>query len=180
MGFFTRIIPSGIMFDDIDIPSSTPENNTETLVTINTVEKTYFLIDKMDIHYVNINDKENINVNVSLSVYNSYEERLNRENLLMTLNFYIQDFVDKKSSENLWTKCYVKIKELLLDQNTESLKEALTTREREVNPPSYTDTLITDPITGTETIVPIPNDPIIIDTIPSEYEYLLEIEDHFN
>ena len=91
MGFFTRIIPSGIMFDDIDVPSSTPENNTETLVTINTVEKTYFLIDKMDIHYVNINDKENINVNVSLSVYNSYEERLNRENLLMTLNFYIQD-----------------------------------------------------------------------------------------
>ena len=74
----------------------------------------------------------------------------------------------------------VKIKELLLDQNTESLKEALNTREREVNPPSYTDTLITDPTTGTESIVPIPNDPIIIDTIPSEYEYLLEIEDHFN
>ena len=180
MGFLTRILPSGIMFDDVDIPSSTPVDNTQTLVTINTVEKTYFLIDKIDIHYVNINDKENINVKVSLSVYNSYEERLNRENLLMTLHFYIQDFVDKKSSENLWTKCYVKIKELLLDQNTESLKEALNTREREVNPPSYTDTLITDPTTGTESIVPIPNDPIIIDTIPSEYEYLLEIEDHFN
>tara|TARA_Y100000996_G_scaffold96711_2_gene69221 strand:- start:745 stop:1287 length:543 start_codon:yes stop_codon:yes gene_type:complete len=180
MGFLTRILPSGIMFDDVDIPSSTPVDNTQTLVTINTVEKTYFLIDKIDIHYVNINDKENINVKVSLSVYNSYEERLNRENLLMTLHFYIQDFVDKKSSENLWTKCYVKIKELLLNQNTESLKEALTIREREVNPPTYTDTLMTDPITGEESIVPIPNDPIIIDTIPPEYEYLLEIDDHFN
>ena len=49
MGFFTRIIPSGIMFDDDDIPSSTPVDNTQTSVTINTVEKTYFLIDKIDI-----------------------------------------------------------------------------------------------------------------------------------
>ena len=181
MGFFTRIIPSGIMFDDIDIPSSTPENYTQPSVTINTVKKTYFLIDKMDIHYVTINDKENINVNVSLNVYNSYEERVNRKNLLMTLHFYIQDFVDKKSSENLWTKCYVKTKELILNQNTENLKKALTTRERgEKTTTSYTDTLIIDPITGTESIFPTPGEPIIVDTIPAEYQYLLEIDDHFN
>ena len=179
MGFFTRIIPSGIMFDDIDIPSSTPSGNSSPLPTINTVKKTYFLIDKIDIHYVTINEKENINTNISLSVYNSYEERLKRENLLMTLNFYIQDFIDKQSPENLWTKCYVKIKELILNQNTDTLKEALTKREMEINTP-YTDTLITDQITGIETIVPIPDDPIIVDTIPAEYEYLLEIEDHLN
>ena len=106
-------------------------------------------------------------------------ERLKRENLLMTLNFYIQDFIDKQSPENLWTKCYVKIKELILNQNTDTLKEALTKREMEINTP-YTDTLITDQITGIETIVPIPDDPIIVDTIPAEYEYLLEIEDHLN
>jgi len=75
-----------------------------------------------------------MNIIVILNSYNSYEERLLRGDILTTKKFTIQGLIDKNFSENLWTKCYIKIKELVLNQNTESLKEALTLREKEENP----------------------------------------------
>ena len=99
----------------------------------------------------------------------------------MSMEFSIQGLIDKNFSENLWSKCYLKIKELILNQNTECLKEELNLREREANPPSYIETLITDPITGIETAIPLPDGNIItVDSIPTQYQYLLEIDDHFN
>ena len=111
-------------------------------------EKDYFILDKIDINYVGVNDAENINVDVKLNIYNSYEERLVRGNLLMSTEFSIQGLIDKNFSENLWSKCYLKIKELILNQNIQYLKEALRLSDS--------------------------------DTIPSQYQYLLEIDDHFN
>jgi hypothetical protein len=66
----------------------------------------------------------------------------------MFTEFSIEGLIDKNFSENIWTKCYIKIKELLLDQNTQLLKETLNLRDN--------------------------------DTIPTQWQYLLEIEDHFN
>ena len=111
-------------------------------------EKDYFILDKIDINYVGVNDAENINVDVKLNIYNSYEERLVRGNLLMSTEFSIQGLIDKNFSENLWSKCYLKIKELILNQNIQYLKEALRLSDS--------------------------------DTIPTQYQYLLEIDDHFN
>ena len=137
MGFYTRIpaaAPPPPQFTD---PPLTSE-----------VEKKYFILDKIDINYVMSNDTEEINIDVKLNIYNSYEERLVRGNLLMSMEFSIQGLIDKNFSENLWSKCYVKIKELVLNQNIQSLKEALRLSDS--------------------------------DTIPTQYQYLLEIDDHFN
>ena len=137
MGFCTRIpaaAPPPPQFTD---PPLTSE-----------VEKKYFILDKIDIQYVTVNDKEDINLVVTLNMYNSYEERLLRGDILMTQKFTIQGLIDKNFSENLWTTCYLKIKELVLNQNTECLKEALRLSDS--------------------------------DTIPTQYQYLLEIDDHFN
>ena len=171
MGFCTRIpaaAPPPPQFTD---PPLTSE-----------VEKKYFILDKIDINYVTVNDKEDINLVVTLNMYNSYEERLVRGNLLTSMEFSIQGLIDKNFSENLWSKCYVKIKELVLNQNTESLKKALTLREREENPTSGS--IITDPNTGIETETILSDDLTdnenTLDTIPTQYQYLLEIDDHFN
>ena len=137
MGFCTRIpaaAPPPPQFTD---PPLTSE-----------VEKKYFILDKIDINYVMSNDTEEINIDVKLNIYDSYEERLVRGNLLMSMEFSIQGLIDKNFSENLWSKCYVKIKELVLNQNIQSLKEALRLSDS--------------------------------DTIPTQYQYLLEIDDHFN
>ena len=170
MGFYTRIpaaAPPPPQFTD---PPLTSE-----------VEKKYFILDKIDINYVMSNDTEEINIDVKLNIYDSYEERLVRGNLLTSMEFSIQGLIDKNFSENLWSKCYLKIKELILNQNTECLKEELNLREREANPPSYIETLITDPISGIETAIPLPDGNIItVDSIPTQYQYLLEIDDHFN
>ena len=114
----------------------------------NSIGKDYFILDKIDIQYVTVNGKEDINIEVYLYTYNSYEERLVRGDLLMTTSYSIQGLIDKNFSENLWNKCYIKIKELLLNKNTNNLREAL----------SLSDS----------------------DSIPSQYQYLLEIDDHFN
>ena len=53
------------------------------------------------------------------------KKRLERGNTLMFTEFSIQDLIDKNFSENLWTKCYIKIKELILNQNTQNLKGKL-------------------------------------------------------
>jgi len=137
MGFYTRIpaaAPPPPQFTD---PPLTSE-----------VEKKYFILDKIDINYVMSNDTEEINIDAKLNIYNSYEERLVRGNLLTSMEFSIQGLIDKNFSENLWSKCYVKIKELVLNQNIQSLKEALRLSDS--------------------------------DTIPTQYQYLLEIDDHFN
>ena len=177
MGFYTRIIPPGLILDNIDLV------------------KVYFTIDKIDIQsepYMevtpenaeppsissDVTDKGLVNTIVTLNIYNSYEERLLRGDILMIYDITIQGLIDKNFSENLWTKCYIKIKELVLNQNTESLKEALALREREENP--ITGSIIIDPNTGIETAEILDEKDIIIDTIPTEYQYLLEIDDHFN
>ena len=136
MGFIAYSSPLQALTDDIMIDGST------------LTEKDYFILDKIDINYVGVNDAENINVDVKLNIYNSYEERLVRGNLLMSTEFSIQGLIDKNFSENLWSKCYLKIKELILNQNIQYLKEALRLSDS--------------------------------DTIPSQYQYLLEIDDHFN
>ena len=139
MGFIAYSSPLQVLTDDIMIDGSTRSTLTE---------KDYFILDKIDINYVGVNDAENINVDVKLNIYNSYEERLVRGNLLMSTEFSIQGLIDKNFSENLWSKCYLKIKELVLNQNIQSLKEALRLSDN--------------------------------DTIPTQYQYLLEIDDHFN
>ena len=136
MGFIAYSSPLVALTDDIMIDGST------------LTEKNYYILDKIDINYVGVNDAENINVDVKLNIYNSYEERLVRGNLLMSTEFSIQGLIDKNFSENLWSKCYLKIKELILNQNIQYLKEALRLSDS--------------------------------DTIPSQYQYLLEIDDHFN
>ena len=123
-----------------------------------------------------VTDKGLVNIIVLLSSYNSYEERLLRDDILIAQKLTIQGLIDKKFSENLWTKCYIKIKELILNQNTENLKEALTVREREENTVSPAYLGQTDPNTGIVTAEILDT----IDTIPTEYQYLLEIDDHFN
>ena len=117
--------------------------------------------------------KENINLVVTLNSYNSYEERLLRGDILMTQQFTIPDLIDKNFSENLWTKCYIKIKELVLNQITEDLKKVLASKESEGEGDTTSESINTDPNTGIET-------DNIVDTIPAEYQYLLEIDDHFN
>ena len=136
MGFIAYSSPLVALTDDIMIDGST------------LTEKHYYILDKIDINYVGVNDAENINVDVKLNIYDSYEERLVRGNLLTSMEFSIQNLINKNFSENLWTTCYVKIKELILNQNTECLREALRLSDS--------------------------------DTIPSQYQYLLEIDDHFN
>ena len=163
MGFYTRI------------PAAAPPPQFTDPPLTSEVEKKYFILDKIDINYVEVNGNEDINIDVTVNVYNSYEERLVRENLLMTQKSTIQGLIDKNFSENLWSKCYVKIKELVLNQNIQSLKEALNIL------PTEKWSLIYDPITGIETATILADDnENTLDSIPTQYQYLLEIDDHFN
>jgi len=151
MGFYTRI-------PEAEPP---PPQSTDQPLTSD-FKKVYFIIDRIDIQYVTVNDKEDINLVVTLNTYDSYEERLLRGNILMTQDFTIQGLIDKNFSGNLWTQCYIKIKELVLNENTEHLKKVLIYNEIDWNSNSEIET------------------DIIIDTIPTEYQYFLEIDDHFN
>ena len=135
MGFLAYLPPAVNFFND-------------TIIDPTLDKKYYFILDKIDINYVTVDDTEKVTLHVILNIYDSYEERLLRNNTLMSLDFSIQDLIDKNFSENLWNKCYIKIKELLLNKNTNNLREAL----------SLSDS----------------------DSIPSQYQYLLEIDDHFN
>ena len=135
MGFLAYLPPAVNFFND-------------TIIDPTLDKKYYFILDKIDINYVTVDDTEKVTLHVILNIYDSYEERLLRNNTLMSLDFSIQDLIDKNFSENLWNKCYIKIKELLLNQNTQIIRESLI-------------------LSG-------------IDTIPSQYQYLLEIDDHFN
>jgi hypothetical protein len=143
MGFFAYSSPDTTLADDITV------NNKST--------KSYFVLDDIEIAPtitsipeggINVNNVGNISIKVKLNVYPSYEERLLRNNLLMSTEYSLQDLFDKNFSENIWTKCYSKVKGLLLDKNTQLLKETLNLREN--------------------------------DTIPTQCQYLLEIEDNFN
>ena len=163
MGFYTRI------------PAAAPPPQFTDPPLTSEVEKKYFILDKIDINYVMSNDTEEINIDVKLNIYDSYEERLVRGNLLTSMEFSIQGLIDKNFSENLWSKCYVKIKELVLNQNIQSLKEALNIL------PTEKWSLIYDPITGIETATILADDnENTLDSIPTQYQYLLEIDDHFN
>jgi len=150
MGFFAYSSPETTLADD-------------SIVNNQSTDKSYFVLDDIEIMtlltvaptitsrpdgWINVNNVENISIKVKLKVYPSYEERLLRNNLLMSKEYSLQDLIDKNFSENLWTKCYIKVKELLLDQNTQLLKETLNLRDN--------------------------------DTIPTQCQYLLEMEDHFN
>ena len=110
--------------------------------------KYYHIIDNIKISYIKENDVEKINIDFYINIYETYEERLLRNNLIFQLNFPVKDFINKSLSENLWNKCYIKSKELLLIQNTNYIKKFLNLNDN--------------------------------DTIPSQYQYLLEINDHFN
>jgi hypothetical protein len=160
MGFYAYIIPPGLILDNIDLV------------------KAYVILDNIHINFVGVNDQENITIGASVNVYNSYEERLLRVNPLMFTEFSIEGLIDKNFSENLWNKCYIRIKELLINKNTQNLKEAiLTLREIEATP--HIESFIMDPISGIEIAVEADYN-IIVETIPTEYQYLLEIDDHFN
>lgn len=136
MGFLAYLLPPAVIFFN------------DTIIDPTLDKKYYFILDKIDINYVTVDDTEKITFHVILNMYNSYEERLLRNNTLMSLDFSIQDLIDKNFSENLWNKCYIKIKELLLNQNTQILRESL---------------ILSDG-----------------DAMASQYQYLLEIDDHFN
>tara|TARA_Y100001958_G_C21238275_1_gene565257 strand:+ start:2840 stop:3328 length:489 start_codon:yes stop_codon:yes gene_type:complete len=160
MGFYAYIIPPGIILSNIDL------------------SKKYFIIDKINIENIKLDNKENINVDVIVNIYESYEERLLRKPLLSQLFFSLNDILDKEFSENIWSKCYIKIKELFYERNKKCLIETLTLRELEKNP--ITDNIIIDPLTGMETYIIPSNDPEIIVDIPNEFQYLLKIDDDFN
>ena len=131
MGFYMYIIPPGIIL----------ENNSE-------VTKKYCTINDIYINNIMVNGNETVNIDLELYIYESYEERLVRDDYLMYMSFSLTDLINKNISENLWTKCYIKIKEQLLNKNTQYLKNSLNLGEN--------------------------------DTIPTQYQYLLEIDDHFN
>ena len=138
MGFFTYLLePELNLLEDIF-------NDINMIKNI----KYYHIIDNIKISYIKENDVEKINIDFYINIYETYEERLLRNNLIFQLNFPVKDFINKSLSENLWNKCYIKLKELLLIQNTQILKESLNLNDN--------------------------------DTIPSQYQYLLDIEDHFN
>ena len=89
-------------------------------------EKDYFFLDKIDINYIK-NDigLENISIKVGLNIYDSYEDRLTMVTPCMVKEFTIEGLIDKNFSANLWNICYGKIKEIVLNQNTQNLKEKL-------------------------------------------------------
>lgn len=136
MGFLAYFLPQGMEFVSSD-------GGTEF------TEKDYFFLDKIDINYIK-NDigLENISIKVGLNIYDSYEDRLTMVTPCMVKEFTIEGLIDKNFSANLWNICYGKIKEIVLNQNTQNLKEKLSLSDN--------------------------------DTITTEYQYLLEIEDHFN
>ena len=136
MGFLAYFLPQGMEFVSSD-------GGTEF------TEKDYFFLDKIDINYIK-NDigLENISIKVGLNIYDSYEDRLTMVTPCMVKEFTIEGLIDKNFSANLWNICYGKIKEIVLNQNTQNLKEKLSLSDN--------------------------------DTITTEYQYLLEIEDHLN
>ena len=136
MGFLAYFLPQGMEFVSSD-------GGTEF------TEKDYFFLDKIDINYIK-NDigLENISIKVGLNIYDSYEDRLTMVTPCMVKEFTIEGLIDKNFSANLWNICYGKIKEIVLNQNTQNLKEKLSLSDN--------------------------------DTITTEYQYLLEIDDHFN
>ena len=136
MGFLAYFLPQGMEFVSSD-------GGTEF------TEKDYFFLDKIDINYIK-NDigLENISIKVGLNIYDSYEDRLTMVTPCMVKEFTIEGLIDKNFSANLWNICYGKIKEIVLNQNTQNLKEKLSLSDN--------------------------------DTITTVYQYLLEIEDHFN
>jgi len=90
------------------------------------------ILDKIDINYVTIDNTEKINICMTLNIYQNYEDRLLRINCIDTLHFIsIQDSINKSIPESLWNKCYIKIKELLIDQNTQNIKISLNLSDSE-------------------------------------------------
>jgi len=121
MGFFTYLIHPTILFDN---------NQINDPIFID--QKVYHILDKIDINYVTIDNTEKINICMTLNIYQNYEDRLLRINCIDTLHFIsIQDSINKSIPESLWNKCYIKIKELLIDQNTQNIKISLNLRDSE-------------------------------------------------
>ena len=154
MGLILYLLPPALDIDDmINLLKADmimdPDNPDGVIVSYGQVEKKfYFIIDDIDINYINVNNVEKIKIIMTVNIYETYQERLLRNNLIFQLDFSVEDLINKNLSENLWNKCYIKLKELLLIQNTQILKESLNLNDN--------------------------------DTIPSQYQYLLDIEDHFN
>ena len=136
---------------------SKDENGDPDIVYID--NKFYFIIDGMDVNYPQAPERDErypiqvdeslVNINITLNGYDKYEHRIKRTCLSFTFNFNLEN-VSRRSdfSDNIWTKCYNRAKDFLVEENTKNLKVSLELNET--------------------------------DSIPTQYEHLLVIEDDLN
>ena len=152
MGFLSYLIYKAITFNGVDIEEPTFQK-----------KMFYNLIDGINITYVPVKkgvedanseeydetiEEEFILIEITINIYESYEDRLKRKNCIDTKMFLIDHLITKDFSDNLWNVCYEKVKELITTEYTDNIKEGLNLSED--------------------------------DSIPSELNYLLTIEDHLN
>ena len=83
MGFYMYIIPPGIIL----------ENNSE-------VTKKYCTINDIYINNIMVNGNETVNIDLELYIYESYEERLVRDDYLMYMSFSLTDLIISKYYSN--------------------------------------------------------------------------------
>ena len=152
MGFLSYLINRDMTFNGVDIEDPTFQK-----------KMFYNLIDKLNITYGSIDKEVNesnsedydgtikeeiILIELTINIYESYEDRLKRGNCIDTKMFLIDNLITKDSPDNLWNICYKKVKELIIAEYMHNIKENLNLSEN--------------------------------DSIPSDLNYLITIDDHFN
>ena len=122
------------------------ENGIDQLAYVD--NKFYYLIDTININYpheilrdervpVDI-DENKVNIAITVNGYETYDYRLLRSCLNFTYNFTIDDLSRKNDfSDNIWDKCYQKVKESIISQNTENIKTALNLSSSDSIPVQY-------------------------------------------
>ena len=90
-------------------------------------------------------DENKVNIAITVNGYETYDYRLLRSCLNFTYNFTIDDLSRKDNfSDNIWDKCYQKVKESIISQNTENIKTALNLSSSDSIPVQYQHLLVID------------------------------------
>jgi len=96
--------------------------NLETFNSMNKYTNAYYIIDDMNFFLELVDDVEKTFVNIIVNVYNSQEDRNNRNNLLYSY-FYNKEIT--KNDNILWTTQYNDFKQYLINTYETLLKKIL-------------------------------------------------------
>ena len=100
-----------------------PSENINDLIN-NKIDTAYYILDDILFNYIEEDQVTNVNqeiskVNLVLSVYINYNDRVNRNNQLCQISFF-ENITKNTNFGNLWETCYIKSK-IFLKKELESI-----------------------------------------------------------